>query len=180
MRDSDRTSRSSTGAFAGSRRLQRFTRGLMYQPSTAMLGMLIVGVTPQMGFAQAVNLGPETNNIIADGLTKTKIVVKGDRTSIRTDTISGNTGFNSFSDFQQAAGTRVDLYVPDQAQNLINVVRNGQVVINGTLNAYKDGKIGGNVFFANSKGFVVGKTGVVNVGKLSVTTVRSTMLSPTS
>ena len=44
----------------------------MYQPSTAMLGMLIVGVTPQMGFAQAVNLGPETNNIIADGLTRLK------------------------------------------------------------------------------------------------------------
>jgi len=148
----------------------------MYQPSTAMLGMLIVGVTPQMGFAQAVNLGPETNNIIADGLTKTKIVVKGDRTSIHTDTISGNTGFNSFSDFQQAAGTRVDLYVPDQAQNLINVVRNGQVVINGTLNAYKDGKIGGNVFFANSKGFVVGKSGVVNVGRLSVTTPTKTFL----
>src|SRR5690606_24846132 len=46
-----------------------------------------------------------------------------------------------------------------------------QVKINGTLNSlYSSGKIGGNVFFASPQGFVVGAGGVVNVGKLVVST----------
>ncbi|WP_210255002.1 leukotoxin LktA family filamentous adhesin, partial [Methylocapsa sp. S129] len=38
------------------------------------------------------------------------------------------------------------------------------------LNSYKNGVIGGNVIFADSYGFIVGASGVVNVGSLSVVT----------
>src|SRR5690606_26421333 len=86
------------------------------------------------------------------------------------DTVSQGTGFNSFSDFRQAAGTRVDHFVPDNAGNLVNIVRNGPVVIDGVLNSFKNGEIGGNVFFASSQGFIVGENGTINVGSLTVNT----------
>ena len=62
------------------------------------------------------------------------------------------------------------MYVPSSAINLINIVRDQRTDIYGVLNAIKDGRIGGNVWFANPHGFVVGASGVVNVGSLTVTT----------
>src|SRR5262249_37718714 len=80
---------------------------LLLASSPFVLGLVaaMVGTSPAQ--AQAVNLGGGANNIVADGRTKTHITVAGSKTSITTDTVSGNTGFNSFSDFQQAAGTQV-------------------------------------------------------------------------
>ena len=49
-------------------------------------------------------------------------------------------------------------------------MRDSPVVIDGILNAYKNGQIGGNVYFADPHGFIVGKGGVVNVGTLNVST----------
>ena len=68
------------------------------------------------------------------------------------------------------AGQTVNLYTPNGAQNLINVVRDAPAYVNGTLNSYANGKIGGNVYFADPYGFVVGKSGTVNVGSLNVST----------
>ena len=82
----------------------------------------------------------------------------------------GGTAYNSFSTFQESAGNTVDLIVPQQAGTLVNIVRDGPAVVNGTLNAYKNGQIGGNVVFADSYGLVVGKSGVINTGGLSVVT----------
>jgi hypothetical protein len=138
--------------------------------SPLVLGALVNAGLPQHAQAQAVNLNPSVNNIIADGRTRTKITTSGTHTNIRTDTVSNGVGFNSFSDFQQAAGTRVDLMVPDAAGSLVNMVSNGAVVINGELNAFKDGTIGGNVFFSSPDGFIVGQNGRVNVGSLTVNT----------
>ncbi|MFK5998947.1 MAG: leukotoxin LktA family filamentous adhesin, partial [Rhodobacterales bacterium] len=98
------------------------------------------------------------------------MIVTGSTTKITTGTVSQGVGYNSFLDFQEAAGQRVDLYVPDRAGSLVNIVKNGSVVINGTLNSYKDGKIGGNIFFSSPDGFVVGKSGSINVGSLTVNT----------
>ncbi len=121
-------------------------------------------------FSQAVNLEGGVTNILADGRTRTRVETTGKHTKIHTDTVSNGTGFNSFTDFRQAAGSQVDLYVPDSAGNLVNIVRNGPVVVDGVLNAYKDGKIGGNVFFSSSQGFIVGANGTINVGSLTVNT----------
>jgi len=110
------------------------------------------------------------NNIVADGRTKTTIIVDGSQTGISTRTISNNTGYNSFSNFEQAVGNTVNLYLPKATANLINIVRNGPVIIDGVLNSYKNGDIGGNVYFSDSYGFIVGRTGVVNVGSLTVNT----------
>lgn len=50
------------------------------------------------------------------------------------------------------------------------MVYGGRTEINGVLNAYANGHIGGNVAFADPYGLVVGRSGVVNVGSLSVST----------
>lgn len=108
--------------------------------------------------------------IQADGRTATTVTTAGSVTDIRTGTVSGNTGFNSFRNFSVNAGQTANLHVPTGALNLVNIVRDSRTDIDGTLNAIRDGRIGGNVYFANPNGFVVGASGVVNVGALSIST----------
>ncbi|WP_170314740.1 leukotoxin LktA family filamentous adhesin [Aquibium carbonis] len=143
---------------------------MLGRTSPFVIGLMAGLVPAGPAFSQAVNLEGGVTNILADGRTRTRIETTGQHTKIHTDTVSNGTGFNSFSDFRQAAGSQVDLYVPDNAGNLVNIVRNGPVVVDGILNAYKDGKIGGNVFFSSSQGFIVGANGTINVGSLTVNT----------
>lgn len=150
--------------------LAAFRSGLLGRTSTVVLGLMAGLSQINSAHTQAVNLQGGVNNILADGRTRTSIETTGNHTRIHTDTVSQGTGFNSFSDFRQAAGTRVDLFVPDNAGNLVNIVRNGPVVIDGVLNSFKNGEIGGNVFFASSQGFIVGANGTINVGSLTVNT----------
>lgn len=132
---------------------------------------VLVGAAPLLLLPWPSALDAQTaNHIVPDGRTQTQLSVSGTTTNITTSTISGSTGFNSFSQFQEGAGNTVNLQVPNGANSLVNIVRNSPVVINGILNAYQDGKIGGNVYFADPYGFVVGAKGVVNVGGLTVTT----------
>ena len=121
--------------------------------------------------AQAVNLGQSPGNlIVTSGRTATQVAVSGHTTTISTSTMSGGNAYNSFTQFREAAGNTVNLIVPGAAKNLVNVVTGGPVNIQGALNSYKNGSIGGNVIFADSYGFIVGPSGVVNVGSLSVVT----------
>ena len=110
---------------------------------------------------------------LPDGRTQTQLSVSGGTTDVTTSTIHGGNAFNSFSQFQVGQGDTVNLHVPDSAQRLLNVIHNAPVNIDGTVNGYQNGKIGGNVYFADPYGFVVGKTGTVNVGSLTVRTPTS-------
>ncbi len=102
--------------------------------------------------------------IIADGRTNTSVLVKGNVTNITTTSIYGKNGINSFDKFDVYKGNIVNLHVPDNAKNLINLIHNQKTSINGILNSYKNGEIGGNVFFLNSNGIIVGKSGQMNLG----------------
>lgn len=104
--------------------------------------------------------------IVTDGRTQTSLSINGAVTDVRTSTISGNTGLNSFRIFNVFQDNTVNLHLPDQTDNLVNMVTEQQTVIDGFLNAYKDGQIGGNVFFLNPYGVLVGETGVINTGSL--------------
>ena len=110
------------------------------------------------------------NQIVTDGRTATAVTTSGNVTSVTTSTVSGANAFNSFSQFGVGQGNTVNLYTPNGAQNLINIVRDAPAYVNGTLNSYANGKIGGNVYFADPYGFVVGKSGTVNVGSLNIST----------
>ncbi|HSZ52557.1 MAG TPA: leukotoxin LktA family filamentous adhesin, partial [Caulobacteraceae bacterium] len=121
--------------------------------------------------ARAVTPGTQNGNmIVPDGRTATSLSTSGRKTTITTSTLSGGNAYNSFSTFTEAAGNTVNLVVPGKANELVNLVRNGAVDIEGVLNSYKNGALGGNIIFADSYGFVVGKSGVVNTGSLSVVT----------
>ncbi len=126
-----------------------------------------------IGFAQVSTpfQGALAQNVIRpDGRTATTVSKSGKITDVRTNTIHNGNAFNSFSRFEVGGGNTVNLHVPNSAGTLINVVRDAPVRVDGTLNAYKNGQIGGNVYFADPYGFIVGKGGSVNVGSLTVTT----------
>ncbi|HEY5796434.1 MAG TPA: leukotoxin LktA family filamentous adhesin [Bosea sp. (in: a-proteobacteria)] len=110
------------------------------------------------------------NIITPDGRTQTNVAVSGTTTTITTQTISGGAGYNSFSRFEQAAGTTVNMHLPQNTGALVNIVRDGPVVVNGILNSYRNGQIGGHIYFSDSAGFTVGPSGVINTGQLTVNT----------
>ncbi|MBL8489539.1 MAG: leukotoxin LktA family filamentous adhesin, partial [Rhodocyclaceae bacterium] len=89
---------------------------------------------------------------------------------VTTGTMAGGNAFNSFYSFSVGAGDTVNLLSPSSAINLINIVRDLPVEIDGIVNAIKNGRVGGNVWFVDPHGMLVGKTGVVNVGSLNVVT----------
>src|SRR6202000_2681317 len=98
------------------------------------------------------------------------LATTGNTTDVTTSTVKNGNAYNSFSQFQVGAGDTVNLHVPDAAQRLLNVVHDAPVDVQGTLNSYKNGAIGGDVYFADPYGFMVGKNGAVNVGSLTVRT----------
>ncbi len=116
------------------------------------------------------------SNITTDNKTATQVDIVSNVTNIHTDTFSANgvNAFNSFKDFNVTQGDIVNLYFSNlqntkTATNLLNYVNGGNVTtIDGMLNGIKDGKIGGNVYLLNPSGIMVGTTGVVNVGNLTL------------
>lgn len=108
--------------------------------------------------------------IIPDGRTATQVIQSGNVYDVYTNTVRGRTGFNSFSTFDVYADTTANLHLADGTGRLINVVRDSASHIDGVLNSYKDGRIGGDVYFLNPNGIIVGKTGVINVGSISMST----------
>ncbi|MCQ2370874.1 MAG: leukotoxin LktA family filamentous adhesin [Akkermansia sp.] len=108
--------------------------------------------------------------ITPDGRTATQVIQSGNVYDVYTNTVRGNTGFNSFSTFDVYADTTANLHLADGTGRLINVVRDSSSHIDGVLNSYKDGRIGGDVYFLNPHGIIVGKSGVINVGSISMST----------
>jgi filamentous hemagglutinin family protein len=109
-------------------------------------------------------------SVVTDGRTQTQLSVNGATTDITTQTIRGPNAFNSFSRFNVEAANTVNLHLPSQTSNLLNLIQGEQSNINGLVNAYKGGQIGGNVFFLNPQGIVVGAEGVLNAGSLTMVT----------
>jgi hypothetical protein len=83
---------------------------------------------------------------------------------------SGGVAINVFNHFVVGNGNTVNLVVPAGSSKLVNIVRSSQPEVWGTLASYQNGTLGGDVTFASSYGFLVGSTGVVNVGKLTLRT----------
>ncbi|NMB11017.1 MAG: leukotoxin LktA family filamentous adhesin, partial [Firmicutes bacterium] len=139
-----------------------------------------LGRTVKKGISVAIclcllisNLAYAKEAIIADGKTDTTISQDGFATNISTDPVVNQNAFNSFSRFNVDSGHTVNLYVPSGAANLLNLVHSERSSINGVLNSIQNGQIGGNVYFLNPYGLIVGSEGTLNVGSL-------TAISPTT
>ena len=135
-----------------------------FRVATYLTGMLQFAFPP---YAIAQSSGPQ---IVLDGRTDTSLIIDQNITDVYTNTVLGNTGFNSFSIFNVYEGNEVNLFLPDGASVLMNMVHDQQTVIDGYLNAYKDGKVGGDVYFLNPHGIIVGQSGVMNVGAVKFVT----------
>ena len=88
--------------------------------------------------------------------------------------INDNVGANSFEKFNVSQGNIVNMHMKrygqsDSFNTLVNFV-NSRININGTVNAIKNAKIGGNLYFLSADGMAVGKSGVINAGSLHVMT----------
>ena len=110
------------------------------------------------------------DQITIDGRTQTELSINGSVTDITTQTIKGANALNSFHRFNIGGGQTVNLYLPNGTANLLNLVHDERSQLDGVMNAYKDGRIGGNVFFLNPHGIVVGAEGSINVGSLTMAT----------
>lgn len=84
-------------------------------------------------------------------------------------------GLNAFQHFELGNNQIANLYFKTSANDtnvlntLVNTVQN-KISISGTVNAIRNGKIGGNLYFLSHEGMVVGSTGVINAGSLTVIT----------
>ena len=92
--------------------------------------------------------------------------------------LNGNqTAVNRFDKFNVSAGDIANMYFQSTAlqgtdtwaKNLVNFV-NSRIDVAGTVNAIKENKIGGNLFFLSSNGMAVTGSGVINAGSLYVMT----------
>ena len=120
-------------------------------------------------FANAVEINQ--NNVPIK--TNTEIVTNGNITNIKSNTTvsGGSVGVNTFGKFNVANGEVVNLHLIESQTKLINLIYDSSPSqINGIVNSYMNGKIGGNVLFANPNGFVIGADGVFNVGSLTLVT----------
>ena len=117
----------------------------------------------------------------AEDPARTEIKAKGAEAAIAADadgtykiyaqSVNGDLGVNRFDKFVLENGNRADMFFNKQggtvyAANLVNLV-NSQVTINGVLNAVKNGKIDGNLYFLSPDGIAIGAQGVINAGSFT-------------
>lgn len=115
--------------------------------------------------AQATNISGATNN--------------GNVYSVKPEHFSGNAGYRRYENFSLDRGHVLNLeFIREQAgkanpDTFVNLV-DSKVNINGLVNTTRNGAFyNGHAVFIAPNGFVVGSSGVLNVGRLSVSTPTS-------
>lgn len=101
-----------------------------------------------------------------------KNLMQSGRADIYAESVHGDVGLNRFQEFKVGNQELANLYfqqTKDSAvlNTLVNTVTS-RIDINGTVNAIRDNKVGGNLYFLSKDGMVVGANGVVNAGSLTV------------
>lgn len=104
----------------------------------------------------------------AGTVTTQQIANGGTQYDITNQQVNGNNALNKFNDFGIKQHDVANLHM-GEANHQINVVKN-KIDIDGVVNAIKDNKIGGDVYFFSNAGIAVGSHGVFNVGRLTLGT----------
>ena len=92
----------------------------------------------------------------------------GKQYDITNQQVKDGNALNKFNDFGIKQHDVANLHM-GEANHQINVVKN-KIDIDGVVNAIKDNKIGGDVYFFSNAGIAVGSHGVFNVGRLTLGT----------
>lgn len=98
----------------------------------------------------------------------TDIANSGKQYDITNQQVKGGNALNKFDNFGITQHDVANLHM-GEANHQINVVKN-KIDIDGVVNAIKDNKIGGDVYFFSNAGIAVGANGVFNVGRLTLGT----------
>ena len=104
--------------------------------------------------------GKVIKNQLADG---------GIQYDIYNQQVNKGSALNKFTDFGIGQKDVANLQLGSSVDRQINLVKN-RIDIDGVVNAIKDNKIGGDVYFFSDAGIAVGATGVFNVGRLTLGT----------
>lgn len=96
------------------------------------------------------------------------IANSGKQYDITNQQVKGGNALNKFDNFGITQHDVANLHM-GEANHQINVVKN-KIDIDGVVNAIKDNKIGGDVYFFSNAGIAVGSHGVFNVGRLTLGT----------
>ena len=101
-----------------------------------------------------------------------KNLMQSGRADIYAESVHGDVGLNRFQEFKVGNQELANLYFRKEKDStafntLVNTVAS-RIDINGTVNAIRDNKVGGNLYFLSKDGMVVGANGVVNAGSLTV------------
>ena len=92
----------------------------------------------------------------------------GKQYDITNQQVNNGNALNKFTDFALTQHDVANLHM-GEANHQINLVQN-RINIDGVVNAIKDNKIGGDVYFFSDAGIAVGANGVFNVGRLTLGT----------
>lgn len=103
-----------------------------------------------------------------DKVKVTDIANSGKQYDITNQQMKDGNALNKFTDFGIKQHDVANLHM-GEANHQINVVKN-KIDIDGVVNAIKDNKIGGDVYFFSNAGIAVGSHGVFNVGRLTLGT----------
>lgn len=96
------------------------------------------------------------------------IANSGKQYDITNQQVKDGNALNKFTDFGIKQHDVANLHM-GEANHQINVVKN-KINIDGVVNAIKDNKTGGDVYFFSNAGIAVGSHGVFNVGRLTLGT----------
>ena len=98
------------------------------------------------------------------------IAPTGNTYNIDAAKVSGSTGFRYYDKFNLSQGDIANLIYKNNYSKFVNLVNN-QITIDGLVQTLKDGNFyNGHAIFVSPNGMVVGASGVLNVGSLSVLT----------
>lgn len=104
----------------------------------------------------------------ADKVNKTQLAGGGIQYDINNQQVNKGSALNKFTDFGIGQKDVANLQL-GSVDRQINLVKN-RIDIDGVVNAIKDNKIGGDVYFFSDAGIAVGANGVFNVGRLTLGT----------
>ncbi|NRA42718.1 MAG: leukotoxin LktA family filamentous adhesin, partial [Pseudomonadales bacterium] len=125
-------------------------------------------------FMSSLVLAAPAHNIDAEA-SFTTVTSNGNTHDVRSNVTVNRNAVNVFNEFTVGKNHTVNLKFNEQANNpqdrVVNIMKgNAAAEIHGVMNAYNNNALGGDVMFVSSNGFIVGASGVVNVGSLSVRT----------
>lgn len=105
----------------------------------------------------------------ADKVNKTQLAGGGIQYDIYNQQVNNGSALNKFTDFGIGQKDVANLQLGSSVDRQINLVQK-RINIEGVVNAIKDNKIGGDVYFFSNAGIAVGEHGVFNVGRLTLGT----------